>query len=57
MNIVITGASKGIGFAIAKKFAAHGHHLFLTSKTAADLIKAVDELTQMARHYLPPLPS
>lgn len=47
MNIVITGASKGIGFAIAKKFAAHGHHLFLTSKTATDLVHAVDELKKM----------
>lgn len=47
MNIVITGASKGIGFAIAKKFAANGHHLFLTSKTAADLVKAIDELKSM----------
>jgi 3-oxoacyl-[acyl-carrier protein] reductase len=47
MNIVITGASKGIGFAIAKKFAANGHHLFLTSKTQADLIKAVEELKQL----------
>jgi short-subunit dehydrogenase len=47
MNIVITGASKGIGFAIAKKFASHGHHLFLTSKTPADLLKAVEELKQL----------
>lgn len=47
MNIVITGASKGIGFAIAKKFAAHGHHLFLTSKTVTDLVHAVDELKKM----------
>ena len=44
MNIVITGASKGIGFAIANKFASAGHNLFLTSKTPADLVKAVDEL-------------
>lgn len=47
MNIVITGASKGIGFAIAKKFAANGHHLFLTSKTVADLQSAVQELQQL----------
>jgi short-subunit dehydrogenase len=41
MNIVITGASKGIGFAIAQIFAASGHHLFLTSKTASALQEAV----------------
>lgn len=44
MNIIITGASKGIGFAIAEIFAANGHHLFLTSKTAASLEEAVATL-------------
>jgi len=44
MNIVITGASKGIGFSIAKIFAAHGHQLFLTSKTKKDLEQAVLDL-------------
>ena len=40
MNIIITGASKGIGFAIANAFAAAGHNLYLTSKTPADLATA-----------------
>jgi short-subunit dehydrogenase len=44
MNIIITGASKGIGFAIAQQFAAHGHDLFLTSKTEENLKIAVAEL-------------
>lgn len=44
MNIVITGASKGIGNAIAKIFATNGHDLFLTSKTEQDLTKAVEQL-------------
>lgn len=44
MNIVITGASKGIGYAIAKAFAAAGHNLYLTSKTPADLATAAAEL-------------
>lgn len=44
MNIVITGASKGIGFAIAQQFAAHGHDLYLSSKTPADLEKAASDL-------------
>lgn len=44
MNIIITGASKGIGFAIAKAFAAAGHNLYLTSKTPADLANAAADL-------------
>jgi short-subunit dehydrogenase len=46
MNIVITGASKGIGYAIAEIFAAHGHHLVLTSKTPAALETAVAGLSK-----------
>lgn len=44
MNIVITGASKGIGFAIAEIFAANGHDLYLTSKTPLALETAVATL-------------
>jgi short-subunit dehydrogenase len=44
MNIVITGASQGIGFAIAQQFAAQGHNLYLTSKTPSSLEKAVIDL-------------
>jgi short-subunit dehydrogenase len=44
MNTVITGASKGIGLAIAKIFASNGHDLFLTSKTEQDLNKTVAQL-------------
>jgi short-subunit dehydrogenase len=44
MNIVITGASKGLGRAIAEKFAAQGHHLFLCSRNEVDLYKTVEEL-------------
>lgn len=32
MNIIITGASKGIGRAVAEQFAAAGHTLFLCSR-------------------------
>jgi short-subunit dehydrogenase len=46
MNIVITGASKGIGYAIAETFAAHGHDLYLTSKTANDLATAAATLAK-----------
>ncbi len=44
MNIVITGASKGIGKAIAQEFASHGHHLFLCSRNGVPLYKTVEEL-------------
>ena len=44
MNIVITGASKGIGKAIATIFAANGHHLFLCSRNEVALYKAMEEL-------------
>ncbi len=46
MNIVITGASKGIGYAVAEIFASHGHDLYLTSKTASDLATAADTLAK-----------
>lgn len=46
MNIVITGASKGIGYAIAEIYAANGHSLFLTSKTASALSDAVAALNK-----------
>jgi short-subunit dehydrogenase len=46
MNIVITGASKGIGYAIAEIFAAHGHDLYLTSKTPSALVAAAAVLSK-----------
>ncbi len=49
MNVVITGASKGIGKAIAKTFAANGHNLFLCSRNEVALYKTMEELqTQFA---------
>jgi short-subunit dehydrogenase len=44
MNIIITGASKGIGKAIAEHFAAHGHQLFLSSRGEVQLYKTMEEL-------------
>lgn len=44
MNVIITGASKGIGKAIAEIFAANGHHLFLCSRGELALYKTVEEL-------------
>jgi len=44
MNVIITGASKGIGKAIAEIFAANGHHLYLCSRGELSLYKTVEEL-------------
>ena len=45
MNVIITGASKGIGKAIAEIFASNGHNLFLCSRGEVALYKTMEELT------------
>ncbi len=45
MNVVITGASKGIGYALAKKFAASGHSVYALARSERllnDLKKEVE---------------
>jgi short-subunit dehydrogenase len=44
MNAVITGASRGIGKALAQIFALNGYNLFLCSKTEANLQETMEEL-------------
>jgi short-subunit dehydrogenase len=44
MNVVITGASRGLGKAIAEIYAANGHHLYLTSLSDIKLYKSVEDL-------------
>ena len=44
MNVIITGASKGIGKAIAKAFAAEGATLFLCARNEVNLYNTVAEL-------------
>lgn len=44
MYVVITGASRGIGKAIAEIFASQGYDLLLTSKNEFRLYKTVEEL-------------
>ena len=50
-SVVISGASKGIGRAVAEEFAREGCNLFLVARTAADLERARDEIR--ARHNVP----
>src|SRR5689334_25161015 len=44
MNIIITGASRGIGKATAEIFAANGHNLYLCSRNEKALYKTMEEL-------------
>jgi short-subunit dehydrogenase len=44
MNAIITGASKGLGKAIAEKFAGNGYHLYLCSRSEAALNGTAAEL-------------
>lgn len=44
MNVVITGASRGLGNAIAHLFAQNGHDLVLTSRNEVALYSAVQEI-------------
>jgi len=44
MNVIITGASRGIGKVTAELFAANGHNLYLCSRNERALYKAMEEL-------------
>jgi short-subunit dehydrogenase len=44
MNVFITGASRGIGKAIAESFATNGYNLFMTSRSEVALYKAMEQL-------------
>lgn len=44
MNAVITGASRGIGRALAEIFAVHGYNLYLCSRNESSLLEAIEEL-------------
>lgn len=44
MNVVITGASRGIGRAIAEEFASHGHNLFLCGRDEKALKETMESL-------------
>jgi len=44
-NVIITGASRGLGKAMAARFAQNGDRLFLSASNAASLYKTMEELT------------
>lgn len=44
MNVVITGASRGIGRASARIFALNGYDLFLCSKNEENLFQTIEEI-------------
>ncbi|HWJ91858.1 MAG TPA: SDR family oxidoreductase [Flavisolibacter sp.] len=44
MNAIITGASRGIGKAVAQIFALHGYNLYLCSKNEGHLLQTIEEL-------------
>lgn len=44
MDVIITGASRGFGKAIAEIFAVNGYNLYLTSLNEGRLYKAMEEL-------------
>ena len=44
MDVIITGASRGLGRAIAEIFAENGYNLYLTSLQETRLYKAMEEL-------------
>jgi short-subunit dehydrogenase len=46
MNVVITGATKGMGYAMAEAFAAEGANLALTARTATDLIQVKETIAR-----------
>jgi len=47
MNVIITGATKGIGRAIADNLVKSGHNLFLCARSTADLERVRAELNEL----------
>ena len=47
MNVVITGGTKGMGFAIAEAFAKEGANIAITARTGADLVRAQQDMAKV----------
>ena len=52
MNIVITGGSKGMGKALASKFAVAGNKIFICARNENDLAKAALEINETVKEKL-----
>ena len=50
---LITGGSRGIGYAIAEKFVESGANVIIASRTQKDLDKAADTLSRDGGNVLP----
>lgn len=50
MNVVITGASRGIGRAVAEIYAQHGYNLYLAARNEAGLLQTAEELETAHPH-------
>jgi short-subunit dehydrogenase len=46
MNVIITGATKGIGFAIAEKFGSHSYDLTLCARSSDELKVMAEDFTE-----------
>jgi NAD(P)-dependent dehydrogenase (short-subunit alcohol dehydrogenase family) len=55
-TVLVTGASKGIGLGIARRFAQEGCNLVLTARTAGPLDAAADSIRKSAQVNVTPLP-
>lgn len=49
-TVIITGASRGIGRAIAEKFAAMGNHILLCARNEINLQQAAEEMHKQYSH-------
>ncbi|MEO6329162.1 MAG: SDR family NAD(P)-dependent oxidoreductase, partial [Ginsengibacter sp.] len=49
-NVIITGASKGIGKGIAEKYASEGYDLFLCSRNEERLLASAEEIIQQNKN-------
>ena len=53
-NILISGGTRGVGLAVAKKLAADGFRVFaLCRKESDDLAKAIASFESGALHFVP----